>query len=65
MWLRLRQIALVAHKLAPVEKDLEDVLGVAVCYRDPGVAHFGLENALFPIGNKSLKIVREYVEGAP
>jgi hypothetical protein len=55
--LRLRQIALVAHKLAPVEKDLEDVLGVAVCYRDPGVAHFGLENALFPIGNQLLEVV--------
>ena len=57
MWLRLRQIALVAHKLAPVQKDLEDVLGIAVCFRDPGVAHFGLENALFPIGNQLLEVV--------
>ncbi len=57
MWLRLRQIALVAEKLAPVEKDLCDVLGIAVCYRDPGVAHFGLENALMPIGNQLLEVV--------
>ena len=57
MWLRLRQIALVAENLAPVEKDIIDVLGVAVCYRDPGVAHFGLENALFPIGNQLLEVV--------
>jgi hypothetical protein len=57
MWLRLRQIALVARELAPVQKDLEDVLGVAVCYRDPGVATFGLENALFPIGNQLLEVV--------
>jgi hypothetical protein len=57
MWLRLRQIALVAEKLAPVEAELEDVLGVAVCYRDPGVAHFGLENALLPIGNQLLEVV--------
>ncbi len=57
MWLRLRQIALVAEKLAPVEKDIIDVLGVEVCYRDPGVAHFGLENALFPIGNQLLEVV--------
>jgi hypothetical protein len=57
MWLRLRQIALVAERLAPVEEALCDVLGVRVCYRDPGVAHFGLENALFPIGNQLLEVV--------
>lgn len=57
MWLRLRQIALVAETLAQVEKDLIDVLGIAVCFRDPGVAHFGLENALLPIGNQLLEVV--------
>ena len=57
MWLRLRQIAGVAEKLQPVEDDLTDVLGIAVCYRDPGVGHFGLENALFPIGNQLLEVV--------
>ncbi|MGI9327305.1 MAG: hypothetical protein ACR2PZ_18955 [Pseudomonadales bacterium] len=57
MWLRLRQIALVAAELAPVEEAITSVLGVDVCYRDPGVAHFGLENALFPIGNQLLEVV--------
>ena len=57
MWLRLRQIALVAEKLAPVERALADVLGVEVAYRDPGVGHFGLENALLPIGNQLLEVV--------
>jgi len=57
MWLRLRQIALVAERLAPVEAALCDVLGIQVCFRDPGVAHFGLENALFPIGNQLLEVV--------
>jgi len=57
MWLRLRQIALVAAELSPVEKQLEQVLGVAVCFRDPGVAHFGLENALLPIGSQLLEVV--------
>jgi len=56
-WLRLRQIALVAHELAPVEEALIEVLGLAVCFRDPGVAHFGLENALLPIGNQLLEVV--------
>lgn len=57
MWLRLRQIALVAEQLAPVEKHLTEVLGIKVCYRDPGVARFGLENALLPIGNQLLEVV--------
>jgi len=57
MWLRLRQIALVAGQLAPVEAALCDVLGIRVCFRDPGVGHFGLENALFPIGNQLLEVV--------
>ncbi len=63
MWLRLRQIALVAEKLAPVEQAICDVLGVRVCYRDPGVGHFGLENALFPIGNQLLEVVAPIQEG--
>lgn len=63
MWLRLRQIACIAQELAPVEKELIDVLGIAVCYRDPGVAHFGLENALFPIGNQLLEVVAPIQEG--
>jgi hypothetical protein len=33
------------------------VLGVKVCYRDPGVGKYGLENALFPIGNQLLEVV--------
>jgi Glyoxalase-like domain len=57
MRLRLRQIALVAHQLEPVLDDLRAVLGIEVCYRDPGVARFGLENALLPIGNQLLEVV--------
>ena len=57
MWLRLRQICLVARELSPVEEALCDVFGVKVCHRDPGVAPFGLENALFPFGNQLLEVV--------
>ncbi|HIB75997.1 MAG TPA: hypothetical protein EYO56_09060, partial [Gammaproteobacteria bacterium] len=57
MWLRLRQICLVARELKPVEEQLHKVLGINVCFRDPGVAFFGLENALFPIGNQLLEVV--------
>ena len=57
MWLRLRQICLVARDLKPVEEQLNKVLGINVCFRDPGVGFFGLENALFPIGNQLLEVV--------
>ena len=57
MWLRLRQICLVAGELKPVEEHLNEVLGINVCFRDPGVGFFGLENALFPIGNQLLEVV--------
>jgi len=55
--LRLRQICLVAEKLAPIVDDLSDVLGLEVCYRDPVVAKYGLENALLPIGRDFLEVV--------
>ena len=57
MWLRLRQIALVAEKLGPVEAELVDVLGISVAHRDPGVGNYGLENALLPVGNQLLEVV--------
>jgi hypothetical protein len=57
MYLRLRQIALVAHKLEPVLKRLTNVLGIEVCYRDPGIARHGLENALLPIGPVFIEVV--------
>ena len=63
MWLKLRQIALVAENLQPVEAQLIDVMGLKVCYRDPGISYFGLENALFPIGNQLLEVVAPIKEG--
>ena len=35
MWLRLRQICLVARELKPVEEQLNKVLGINVCFRAP------------------------------
>jgi Glyoxalase-like domain len=63
VWLRLRQIALVARQLEPVVDDLRAVLGLEVCYRDPGVADFGLENALLPVGDQFLEVVAPIREG--
>ena len=52
MWIRLRQIALVARDLDQITRDLHDVLGLEVGFRDPGVKVFGLQNALFPVGSQ-------------
>ncbi len=61
--MRLRQIVIVAADLEAAERRVETELGVELCYRDPGVAAFGLENALFPIGDKLLEIVSPTKEG--
>src|SRR5258705_13594247 len=55
--MRLRQIALVAGDLEKTVDDLCAVLGLEVCYRDPGVAEFGLRNALMPIATSFLEVV--------
>ena len=55
--MRLRQVALVAGDLAKTVDDLCAVLGLEVCYRDPGVAEFGLHNALMPIATSFLEVV--------
>ncbi len=57
MWLRLRQICLVARELAPAIEDLKAVFGLEVCHVDPGVKVFGLENSLLPVGNQFLEVV--------
>jgi hypothetical protein len=56
-YFRLRQICLVAPKLKSVVDDIAAILELEVCWRDPGVAKYGLENALFPIGTKFLEVV--------
>src|SRR5262249_58460488 len=63
MWLRMRQIGLIARELAPVVDEIRDVFGLEVAYRDPEVATFGLENAVFPVGNQFLEVVAPIREG--
>lgn len=55
--MRLRQIALVASELRSVEEAICQQLGLEVCYRDPGLAAFGLRHGLYPIGDRILEVV--------
>ena len=63
MTIQLRQLCLVAEKLEPVLLQLEQVFGLERCFVDKGVAIFGLENTLMPIGNNFLEVVAPVVEG--
>lgn len=55
--LRLRQICLAVPRLEPVVDDLQAILGLAVCHRDPGLAVYGLHNALLPLGTDFIEVV--------
>jgi hypothetical protein len=55
--LRLRQIALVARDRDAVVEQLQSELGVGVAFNDPGVATFGLHNAVMPVGNQFVEVV--------
>ncbi|HEY1449387.1 MAG TPA: hypothetical protein VGF47_00435 [Solirubrobacteraceae bacterium] len=54
---RLRQAVIAASELEPVAAKLTDALGLREPFCDPGVAFFGLENAVFAIGDCFLEIV--------
>lgn len=54
---RLRQAVLVARELEPLAAELRERLGLGEPFRDPGVGQFGLENAVFAIGDCFLEIV--------
>ena len=62
-WTRLRQVALVAHDLDAVVRDLHDAFGLEVAFNDPGVATFGLRNAVLPIGTQFIEVVSPTREG--
>lgn len=55
--MHIRQIALVARDLDHIVDDLRAVFDIAVSFNDPGVAVFGLRNAVLPIGETFLEVV--------
>lgn len=63
MWIRLRQIAIVAEDLQAAAADLGTILGLEACYTDPGVKVFGLKNALWPVGSQFVEVVTPITEG--
>jgi hypothetical protein len=55
--MRIRQIVFAATDLQAGAAQLGALLGMAAPYRDPGVAEFGLDNAVFVLGDQFVEIV--------
>ena len=62
--MRLRQVCLVAEKFEATVEVLAELLATEVCFRDPGIVFFGLENALLPLGSDFLEVVAPVREDA-
>ena len=54
---RLRQAVFAAHDLDAMVERLRDELDLGEPYADPAVAYFGLQNAVFAIGDQFLEVV--------
>lgn len=53
----LLQITLIVRDLAAAVRDFETHLGLSVAFRDPGVAEWGLENAVLPLGTTFIELL--------
>ena len=60
---RLRQAVIAAVDLDPVVDRLGEQLGLGEPFSDPAVAHFGLRNAVFAIGDTFLEVVSPVEDG--
>jgi hypothetical protein len=54
---RVRQVVLAAADLDAVSSQLEQELGVHSPFRDEGVGHFGLRNAVYSLGSSFIEVV--------
>jgi hypothetical protein len=55
--MRIRQIVLAAHDLPAGRRLLAAVLPLAAPFRGPGVAEFGIDNAVFGFGDQFIEII--------
>ena len=55
--IRLRQVVVAARDLDSTVDQLCERFGLRVCFNDPGVAEFGLHNALLSIGDQFIEVV--------
>ncbi len=60
--IRLRQVVIAARDLDATVARICSGLAVPVCFHDPGVAEFGLNNALFSVGDQFIEVVSPIAE---
>jgi len=65
MSMRLRQLVIAAEDGPKVADQLKTVLGLGAPFPDPGVGFFGLDNAVFAIGDQFLEVIWPIAETAP
>ena len=58
--MRLRQIAFIADKIAPVAERLGAVFGIRSGFTDPEVEVFGLKNVVMPVGGEFLEVLEPF-----
>ena len=61
---RLRQLVIASDTLDTADQ-LRQLLGLGAPFADPGVAEFGLDNAVFAIGDQFLEVVVPHTPTAP
>jgi len=55
--MRIRQIVFAAHDLAASRQALATLLQLPAPFRDPGVAEFGIDNAVFNFGDQFIEVI--------
>ncbi len=55
--MRIRQIVFAAKDLAQGREQVAQLLGLAAPFRDPGVAEFGIDNAVFAFGDQFIEVI--------
>ncbi len=55
--MRIRQIVVAAQVLQPSSQLLADVFALEPPYADPGVAEFGIHNAVFAFGDQFIEVI--------
>jgi hypothetical protein len=61
--LRIRQIVFVVRDLATTSRQLAELLALDPPYRDPGVAEFGIDNAVYAFGEQFIELISPLEEG--
>lgn len=62
--IRLRQVVVAARDLDATIDRLCTHLQLSVCFNDPGVAEFGLHNALLSVGDQFIEVVSPITKGS-